>query len=53
MFKWSRKYRDEIIETIDKDSFSSFHFVCAELWARIFLGGESPENLIDELIKNR
>jgi len=52
IFKWSRKYRNEIIETIEEDSFASFHFVSVELWARIFFGGESPEELTDILMKN-
>jgi len=52
IFKWSSKYRDEIIDTIEEDSFASFHFVSVELWARIFFGGESPEELTDILMKN-
>jgi asparagine synthase (glutamine-hydrolysing) len=52
MFKWSRKYRDEIIDTIEKDSFSSFHFVSAELWARLYFGGETSEELTEILMNN-
>lgn len=51
-FKWDRKYRDEIIDTIDKDSFSSFHLVSAELWAKTYFGGESSENLTELLKKS-
>lgn len=49
MFKWSKKNRDDIIDTIENDSFSSFHIVSAELWARTFLGGKSPEQLTEKL----
>jgi len=50
MFKWSKKYRDEIIDTIENDSFSSFHFVSAELWAQTYFGGKSPEQLTEKLL---
>jgi asparagine synthase (glutamine-hydrolysing) len=53
MFKWSRKHRDEIIDTIGKDPFASFHFVSAELWAQTYFGGETAETLTRNLMESK
>lgn len=50
MFKWSKKNRNEIIDTIENDSFSSFHIVSSELWAQTYFGGKSPEQLTEKLL---
>lgn len=50
MFKWSNGQEETILNQIYADHFMPYHFVCMELWARIYFRGESPSDLVEALL---
>jgi asparagine synthase (glutamine-hydrolysing) len=51
MLKWSSKQREQQHDLIRQDGSLQFHLTSLEIWARIFLDGQSPEKLTEELGK--
>lgn len=50
LFKWDRGAADKIHSWIEEKELPAFHLVSMELWARIFLRGESPDDLAEKLL---
>lgn len=53
LLKWRTKEQDDLLDSIARYPRFLFRFVCVELWARIFFGGESPEQLSEALLRSR
>ena len=50
LMKWNRGQEGMILNQIYSDHLMPYHFVCMELWARMYFRGESPEQLGEELL---
>lgn len=50
ILKWRISERDYIYESIRKDANLEFQLATLEIWARIFLDGQAPENISNELL---
>jgi asparagine synthase (glutamine-hydrolysing) len=51
MLKWSSKEREQQHELMQQEGSLQFQLTTLEIWARIFLDGQSPEKLTEELGK--
>lgn len=52
MFKWSSKYTETLLSELEINPYVLYTVAGIELWARIFINGESPEKLSDCLLEN-
>lgn len=50
LFKWGEKEAETILSFILKEDLLLFHLLNLELWARIYLRGESPAELGEQLL---
>ena len=50
LFKWDKHAMDKLLEHISEKGLFVFHLVSMELWGRIFLSGENPEQLSEKLL---
>jgi len=50
LFKWDRPVLDNLLGQVSKKHLFIFHLVAMELWGRIFLSGERPEQLSEKLL---
>ena len=50
-FKWAPSGRAALRELVSKDVYLGQHLVSTELWARQYLGGESAEQIGEELVR--
>jgi asparagine synthase (glutamine-hydrolysing) len=50
LFKWDRHVLDELLGHVSSKGLLEFHLVSMELWGRLFLTGETPEQLSEELL---
>ena len=53
LLKWGRADQPEILRLIQSNPYFVFRLLCTEIWARIYFGGESPEQLSDALLRQR
>jgi asparagine synthase (glutamine-hydrolysing) len=53
LLKWSRTDQPEILRLIQTQPYFVFRLLCTEIWARIYFGGESQEQLSDALLRQR
>lgn len=53
LLKWARADQPEILRLIQTQPYFVFRLLCTEIWARIYFGGESQEQLSDALLRQR
>jgi asparagine synthase (glutamine-hydrolysing) len=53
LLKWRRADQPEILRIIQAQPRFMFRLLCTEIWARIYFGGESQEQLSDVLLRQR
>ena len=51
LFKWGMKEAEQIYELALSDDSLVYQLLCMELWARIYLSGESTAELSEQLLK--
>jgi len=52
IFNWDSKHLDIILNELNNNRYALYSVIGVELWARIFINGESPEELGDQLVFN-
>lgn len=52
IFNWSSRDLDNILEKLNANRYVLYSVVGVELWARIFINGESPEELGEKMVAN-
>jgi asparagine synthase (glutamine-hydrolysing) len=53
LLKWGRADQSEILRLIQTQPYFVFRLLSTEIWARIYFGGESLEQLSDALLRQR
>lgn len=49
ILKWRSSEREELKDHIRKNSSLAFHIVSTEIWARIYFGNDTAENITENL----
>jgi asparagine synthase (glutamine-hydrolysing) len=50
LFGWTRAETEALLPLLEQDPRTAYHFTSSELWARLFLGGESAGALAERLL---
>lgn len=53
LLKWGRADQPDILRLIQAQPYFAFRLLCTEIWARIYFGGESQEQLSEALLRQR